>query len=163
MRWLLGLFAVAASGCGARFVDERGARDGGAAVGADDLGGADDGSDGSATERLLAVGRFEGRAGHAGRGGARLVEIGGAGGRLALRFDDDFDVSPVPGPVVVLTSRTTLGTALGGADRELGVLGAPRGAQEYAVVGGDGGARVAFIFCKPFGVEVARALLEAAP
>lgn len=155
----LGVLAVAAAGCGARFVDERGPRDLAVAPApeAGDLAGVDAGA-----ERLIAVGRFEGRAGHVGRGGARLVSLDGAGGRLALRLDDDFEASPVPGPVVVLTAREALGTALLPGDRALGTLAAPRGAQEYPV-GADGGERVAFIFCQPFGVEVARVLLEAAP
>lgn len=152
MRLALALSLAVLAACSARFVDERAPRD--FAVGDPDLGALP--SDGGAAEDVIARGRFTGRAGHAGAGGATLVTA--ANGRVELRFDDDFAVSPVPGPVVVLTARESLGTALTDGDRELGVLGAARGAQTYTV-GTDGGERYAFIFCKPFGVEVARALL----
>ncbi len=110
--------------------------------------------------RVLARGTFTGRAGHNGAGTAELRRL--EDGSVELGFGADFSVSAVPGPVVVLTSRSELGTMIlpGAGDFELAPLRENNGAQAYPVPGGDGGRRSAFVFCKPFGVEVARALLS---
>src|SRR3954467_10192864 len=64
------------------------------------------------SETTLASGTFVGRAGHAAGGGASRVTK--TDGTMELRFAADFMVTDVPGPVVVLTSRDTLGTAVDG-------------------------------------------------
>ena len=66
----------------------------------------------------------------------------------------------LPGPVVILSSRESLGRSLDrDEDLELGRLTSTRGAQTYSVPILDDGRRVAWVFCKPYGVEVARAVL----
>ena len=107
---------------------------------------------------MLASGSFGGRAGHSGQGTASLVRD--ADGSERLVFGGDFSVSGVPGPEVVLTSRDSLGTSIDPAtDLDLGPLQSAAGAQSYPLAD-DEGRRRAFIFCKPFGVEVALAVLE---
>jgi hypothetical protein len=110
---------------------------------------------------VVARGVFEGRAGHLGRGGATLLRL--PGGTLELRFEPDFSTSGVPGPFVVLSTRAALGRGIdpGQGDLEIGPLKAVSGEQRYPVPGGDEGRRVAWVYCKPFGVEVSRAVLEA--
>lgn len=156
---------LALAACNAQFVDLRpeserastpvppsGTSDGGA-----DLGEASDGGT-SPSEVRLASGRFEGRAGHGGSGGAALYRLGGA---VELRFDSDFTVSNVPGPAIFLTSRADMGGSIDAqADIKLGTLTAFNGAQRIAVpAGAELGRRNVFIYCQPFRVEVAKAAL----
>lgn len=147
---------LAAAGCQATFIDYR--ADAAAHAGAD-LAGADLGDTdlAGALETVLASGRFEGRDGHAGTGGGRLVRT--AAGDVEVRLDPDFSTSSVPGPVVVLSTSDDLGTQLTTAEQDLGALRSTNGAQAYPVPGGDSGRRNLFVYCKPFGVEVARAVL----
>ncbi len=143
------LLLLLLSGCSATFVDDRVGTD----LGLSDLARNDNPD--RAASVPLARGSFEGRAGHSGAGTAELS----AG---ELRFAADFAVSAVPGPVVVVTTRDALGTKIDPAtDLDLGPLRATTGAQSYALA--DTTRRYVFVFCKPFGVEVARALLEDAP
>lgn len=153
--------AVLQAACRADFVDERplSARQAGtAAEGPEDLLGAD-----LAGLRfgVLARGDFTGRAGHLGVGGASLVRL--MDGRVELRFDALFATSHVQGPVVVLSGRTDLGTMLDPVDQQLGTLRSFDGEQSYPVRGGDRGRRSAFVYCVPYGLEVARALLRDEP
>lgn len=113
-------------------------------------------------EILLARGRFEGRAGHGGSGGAALYRVGDA---VELRFDGDFTVSAVPGPAIFLTSRADMGGSIDAqADIKLGNLTAFNGAQRIAVpAGADTGRRSVFVYCQPFRVEVAKAALTDVP
>ena len=106
-------------------------------------------------EVRLASGRFEGRAGHGGSGGAALYRVGGA---IELRFDSDFTVSNVPGPAIFLTSRADMGGSIDAqADIKLGTLTAFNGAQRIAVpAGAELGRRNVFIYCQPFRVEIVR-------
>jgi hypothetical protein len=175
-------------GCDASFVDQRpgegqavdgggldlatateaGRADGGSAAdlgdatpGADAVPGADAAAmvDAGADPVVFARGDFAGRSGYQGAGRAELVRRGDV---IELRFSDDFATSAVPGPVVVLSNRAEMGSAIrtDQGDVELGVLQATSGAQTYAVPDGDGGRRYAWVYCKPFGVEVARAMME---
>ncbi len=150
--------------CNAQFVDLRPESERtssplptGAAV---DGGGLADGGDGGGgpAALLLASGRFEGRAGHGGSGGAALYRIGGS---VELRFDSDFTVSAVPGPAIFLTSRADMGGSIDSqADIKLGNLSTFNGAQRIAVPSGaEVGRRNVFIYCQPFRVEVAKAAL----
>lgn len=93
-------------------------------------------------------------------GTSQLVRL--ADGGFALRFSDDFSTSAVPGPVVVLSTRAALGSRLdpGAGDLRLGAMSTVRGAQMYRLPEAPGDRRRAFVFCEPFGVEVAHAVLE---
>jgi hypothetical protein len=119
----------------------------------------DAGTDGVSGPTVYARGAFSGRSDYQGVGQAELVRRGDV---IELRFSDDFATSAVPGPVVVLSSRPDMGSAIRGdlGDVELGVLKSTSGAQTYPLPGGDEGRRYAWIYCKPFGVEVARAQME---
>ena len=166
---LVGMAAGLLSACDARFIDLRpisersgspsvppnGAPDGGNLPG--DLGEASDGAT-LPSEVRVAAGRFEGRAGHGGSGGAGLYRLGGA---YELRFDADFTVSAVPGPAIFLTSRADMGGSIDAlADIKLGTLSAFNGAQRFAIpTGADVGRRNVFVYCQPFRVEVAKAAL----
>ncbi len=138
------------SGCHAAFIDERP----GGAAGASELTGVDLG-DGS----VVATGKFGGRAGHIGIGDVSLLAY--AGGITEIRFEPDFGCTDVPGPVVVLTQRDALGTQLDAiaGDIEVAPLRSPSGGQSYFVRADPAVQRDVFVFCKPYGVEVAKAPL----
>lgn len=179
MRVMVGLMsALALAACDARFVDLRAAvavpdgsasgADGGVAPDAgitQDGGSVADGgppSDGGlatspdAGAPVRYEGTWEGRVGYRASGGARVSR--GQDGRFALELGADFTVSGVPGPVLVLSTRATLGTSIqpGMGDVEVGALRANSGAQTYDL-GERFNAAYVWVYCKPFGVEVARA------
>lgn len=111
-------------------------------------------------DQALLQGSFEGRTGYIASGTVELVQNGRG---LELVFGDDFDSQGVPAPVVILSTREALGTTVDAAlgDLELGALQATTGAQRYPVPAGGEAARYAWVYCRPFQVEVARApLLE---
>jgi hypothetical protein len=146
--WLLVAFVL--GGCRATFVDERGG-----------AGGAEAGIDVSELPPGVRVGggRFLGRAGHVAAG---AVELWDHDGVAEVRLAADFSISDVPGPVVVLTTRDGLGTAIDpvAGDVEVAELRAPMGAQTYfGRVDGLRPTRV-FVFCKPYGLEVGKAELR---
>lgn len=124
-----------------------------------DLGAPPDAPASQPGERVQKTGAWEGRSDYRARGTVRLVLA--ASGQYALETSEDFEVSGVPGPVLVLSRRDALGARLDPAqDVELGALRANRGAQSYPLPAGVDDRMWAWIFCKPFGVEVARAGLE---
>jgi hypothetical protein len=169
---LFGCAALLAPACDATFIDgrpeSRRAEDAGRSsdgptvdTGSNDSSTAGDGAAG--TSGVFAMGEFEGRAGYTGRGMASLRR---SGGRVFLEFSSDFEASAVPAPVVVLSSRQALGTAIDGegGDIDLGTLKSLTGEQSYEIPAGEAeGRRYAWIYCKPFAVEVARALMEELP
>lgn len=183
-RWLwVGFAAWAVSACDAGFEDLRpeavkAAQRGGGPVdaaapradaatgGALDAGAAaDDGGAGRADaappaeEVVIAEGRWM-PTDYPATGTSTLVRL--ADGGFALRFSDDFSTSGVPGPVVVLSTRAALGSRIdpGAGDLRLGAMSTVRGAQMYRLPEAPGDRRRAFVFCEPFGVEVAHAVLE---
>jgi len=109
-------------------------------------------------ERLVLQGQMM-DAGYAGEGTVSLFLL--ADGSWELRFEDDFAVDSVPGPVVVLSVEETLGSRIDPerGDLELGVLAQDTGASSYALPFPPGPRMVAWVYCKPFGLTVARALL----
>lgn len=124
-----------------------------------DAGGADLAQEtGTSAVETLGEGTFSGRQGHAGSGGATLVRDASGVDRVVL--GDDFVVTDVPGPVVLLTTRTTIGTSITSEDAQLGVLASATGTSTYAVPGGSQCRRNVFMYCKPFGTEVAFAPLS---
>ena len=146
-----------AAACSAHFVDERPASEREAAR-TPDLAGLD--LDFSDAGVVVGRGRFAGRDGHLGVGGASLFQRDD--GLAELRFDEQFACSDVPGPVVVLTTRDSLGTRVDPSQGDLpvGPLQASSGAQRYLIVSSLGGRRRVFIYCKPYGLEVAVAGME---
>jgi hypothetical protein len=162
--WLYAIVLTATtSRCGARFEDLRDPRalavDSGASAAPDVDAGTNAPSDAGA-EVVIAAGTWMGRNGESASGGVELVRL--ADGGEALRFKADFEVGGTPAPVVVMSTRDTLGTQIDPSqgDVELGVLAQPSGAQSYGVPGGDNGRRSVFVFCKTYGVETARAILS---
>lgn len=113
--------------------------------------------------QVYARGTFSGRDGHIGEGGAALALR--ADGATVVRFDPSFRTSSAPGPVVVLASRDKLGTSIDPdqGDLEIAALDSPIGVQEYVVTPCDGGRRFVFVYCKPYGVEMALAPLMDGP
>ncbi len=153
---LLILLGPPSVGCKADFVDERPLSERGspsAFAGPSDLRGADLYG---VPFGIFADGHFGGRAGHLAVGDAALFR--GDDGHVELRFSDLFEVSQVPGPVVVLTSQESLGTTIDAtrSDLALGPLTAYSGQQSYPV-GDPGERRYAFVYCLSYGLEVARA------
>jgi hypothetical protein len=166
---VVGALPLALGACDASFTDLRDRppeRDGGAldtepgsgdsAIGSDGFTAADGAFDPAVGP--IARGPWEGRGGYSAEGTAELV-VDDSGG-LTLRFSDDFSVSSVPGPVVLLSSRAAIGTAIDPAtDLHLGTLQAEGGAQTYTLPAPAEDRRVAWIYCEPFGIEVGRATL----
>lgn len=116
-----------------------------------------------AEDRVVLRGVWGGRGGYEAEGTVELIAL--AAGGYSLRMGDDFSVGRVPGPVVALSTREAIGSALSDAagDITLGVLTANSGAQSYAAPEAATGAVYAWIYCQPFGVEIARATLEEVP
>lgn len=109
----------------------------------------------------FAAGNWEGRTGHFGTGSAQLFRR--ADGVIELRFSADFATNDgLPGGVVVLSRRESIGSRIDGSagDLDLGELKVATGTQAYVVPGGDDGRRYAWVFCEPFGLEIARAAME---
>ncbi|CAN0592616.1 unnamed protein product, partial [Laminaria digitata] len=108
----------------------------------------------------VAEGPWQGRADYQASGTASLLMR--ADGQFELRFSDDFTVSRVPGPVVVLSRRESLsgGIQPQQGDVELGVQAERSGAQSYVLPAGADDRRYVWIYCKPFGLEVGRARLS---
>ncbi|MBK8010217.1 MAG: hypothetical protein IPK13_02655 [Deltaproteobacteria bacterium] len=122
-----------------------------------------DGDGGVNEATVLRRGIFQGRTGHQGEGQIEIRQH--QDGMLLLVFGDDFAASPVPGPVVVLSYRADLGLRLEPEQGDVD-LGAPRalaGAQAYVLPEGTDDRDYVWIFCKPFGVEIARAELKDVP
>lgn len=115
-------------------------------------------TNGDAATRVLSAGTFEGRTGYIASGSAQIVETGTG---FELIFGGDFDVQGVPGPVVYVSDREAIGRDVDPArDIDVGVLQASSGMQRYPVPAGAEDATYAWVYCRPFRVEVARAPLS---
>lgn len=178
MRWVLTSFVL--FGCDARFSDlrsEEASLDAGANV--IDAGGAaidaaleaaTDVADASTEDAaspedasevvVVATGAFEGRGGYDASGRVRLEHLGGD--RYALVTSDDFATASVPSPVLLVSDRDALGSRLQPSDVRIAILSASqlRGAQRFELTLTSIPA-YAWVYCEPFGVETARARLEA--
>ena len=162
-------FAISAgllAACDADFVDLRSATartiaaaDAGVVI--RDAGGGDDDVEIVDGAAILAIGPWGGRADYAAAGQASIIRRDN--GDLELQLSDDFVVDRVPGPVVVLSYRPSIGSEIDPAqgDVELGRLESNRGAQTYALPAGVDDRTFVWVYCKPFGLEVGRAELEA--
>lgn len=107
----------------------------------------------------LLEGTCTGRAGHGCSGNAALFRTDA--GAVELRLANNFQVVDVPGGFVYLSARDSLGqgsTAINSqTDVDLGALARFTGAQNYAVAPGqDSGRTYAWVWCRPYSVEVAR-------
>ncbi|MCU0673391.1 MAG: hypothetical protein MUE69_11430 [Myxococcota bacterium] len=176
MRWVLTSFVLFA--CDARFSDlrpEEASLDSGtngvdAAVLPVDASGIDTSQDASrdpedaatedATTAVVATGSFEGRGGYDASGSVTLEHLGGE--RYALVTSDDFATAAVPSPVLLVSDRDALGSRLQPSDVRVATLNASqlRGAQRFELTLTSVPA-YAWVYCEPFGVETARARLEA--
>lgn len=179
MRWVLTTFVLFA--CDARFSDLRpeeasldsgtsGVDAGGLPV---DAGGIDTSEDASRPEdaapadtttpgagSIVATGSFEGRGGYDASGRVTLEHLGGD--RYALLTSDDFATASVPSPVLLVSDRDALGSRLQASDVRIATLSASqlRGAQRFELTL-TSIPTYAWVYCEPFGVETARARLEA--
>ena len=147
-----GLALLVASGCDASFSDKRGD------TAPQENQNLED--DFMGTAGLVAEGTFEGLSGYIGEGTAQLFL--NDDGSFSLRFGDDFrSDGRIPGPVVFITNREDLNREIlpEQGDLRLGELDSISGAQEYALPVGDGGRRVAWVYCEPFDIEVGRAIM----
>lgn len=109
---------------------------------------------------VVREGRWSGRGGYDAAGAVTLEHLGGA--RYAVVTSDDFATAAVPSPVLLLSDRDALGTAITAADLRVATLGAGqlRGAHRFEIEL-DAIPAFAWIYCEPFGIETARAPLEA--
>lgn len=129
--------------------------DGGSGAPGLDAGSEDRDSTG---EVVLSAGAWTGRSDYRATGVAEIVRS--PDGQSELRLSDDFSVSSVPGPVLVLSFRDRIGSSLdpGQGDVELGPF--QRDLLSYAIPAGADDRLYAWIYCRPFRIEVARAALE---
>jgi len=160
--YLIGLLFGLGTACDASYSD-LGARSEGAPISgtaAFDAGFLDDG--GALAGKIIARGTWTPRAGYPASGTVEIVEHAGG---IEIRFGDDFVSGGVPGPVVVLTKREDIEAAIdtSAGDLEVGRLESARGSQSYFLTEGLDDRTYVWVFCKPFGVEVARATLEVVP
>lgn len=107
----------------------------------------------------LLEGPCTGRAGHGCSGNAALFQT--ESGAIELRFANNFQVVDIPGGFVYLSQRTDLGsgsTAINSqTDVDLGALARFAGQQNYAIAQGQEANRTyAWIWCRPYSVEVGR-------
>ena len=111
-------------------------------------------------DRVLLRGQMEGRGGYSASGTVELIAL--AEGGHILRLGADFSVGSVPGPVVALSTRASIGSRLdeGAGDILLDVLARNSGEQSYPAPAVGANAGYAWIYCQPFGVEIGRAVLE---
>lgn len=107
----------------------------------------------------IASGTFEGRGSYSGSGSASIWKVGSS---WEVRLGQDFEVDSVPGPVMVLTRESTLGSSIDASrgDIELGVLESDSGVSVFGLDQDPDDRLVLWVFCKPFGLEVARAQLQ---
>jgi hypothetical protein len=173
MRWILS--CVVALGCDAHFSDlspdEAPELDAGA-VPTSDAGVALDAAAVDAfvpeppdagtapTPTAVASGNFEGRGGYDAAGSVTLEHLGGD--RYVLVTSDDFASAAVPSPVLLVSDRDALGARLQPSDQRVATLNASqiRGAHRFELTLASIPA-YAWVYCEPFGVETARARLEA--
>ena len=108
---------------------------------------------------VLAQGDWTARTGHPASGSVELIQHPDG---VEVRFGADFESTPVPGPVILLTQRAEVGSSInvGAGDLEITTLTAASGAQSYFISEDVSDYKYVWIFCKPFGVEIARATLE---
>ena len=115
----------------------------------------DGGPDGDV--RVTRTGQFEGVAGHRAEGTAKVISAGGGGGAEYLRFED-FEVTNGPDLRVYLTKA---GDVDGGV--HVAKLKGSRGDQNYDIAGlGADGYDTAVVYCQPFKVHFAQAVLSPA-
>ena len=136
-------------------------RDTGIIETASDAGVADSGP--QTTDLVLRRGQWSGRSDYRASGQAELIRR--PDGTVAVQFSEDFSVSRVPGPVVVLSYRSSLGRSIDpvAGDIELARLTTENGAQIYEVPGAVDDRDFVWVYCEPFGLEVGRAPLEVVP
>ena len=110
------------------------------------------GAQGPGAAAVTRAGQFEGVAGHRAEGAAKVIS---AGGSEYLRFED-FEVTNGPDLRVYLTKG---GDVAGGV--HVAKLKGSRGDQNYDITGlGAAGYDTAVVYCQPFGVHFARAVLS---
>lgn len=124
-----------------------------------DANGTADADDEDDEPTEIASGTFEGRGGYGASGSASIWKVGSS---WEVRLNEDFVVDSVPGPVMVLTQGSSLGSSIDASrgDIELGVLESNQGISVFDIGTDPGDRFVLWVFCKPFGLEVARAQLE---
>ena len=109
---------------------------------------------------VVAEGSFEGRGGYDASGSVTLAHLGGD--RYALVTSEDFSTASVPSPVLLVSDRDALGSRLQPSDVRIATLSASqlRGSHRFELTLASVPA-YAWVYCEPFGVETARAPLEA--
>ena len=113
------------------------------------------------TPGVLAMGTVSGTGGYTGTGTVFLNRR--EDGALEIEFSSDFSFSGVPGPVLVLNRRDRVGRRLEAGDLRIGPFSSTSGAQTYLVPEEAANTTWVWIWCEPFGVDIAFAVLEPSP
>jgi hypothetical protein len=112
---------------------------------------------GPTSETLIATGDFV-NVDYETEGSAQYWQLGD--GSYEVRLSMDFASQGVPGPALALSPRNPLGGSVAADELDLGALTTDAGAQSYALPGNPADFAFAWIWCKPFGLDVAYAEME---
>ena len=163
-RAIFPFFVIVIFGCNANYKDlgagenEILPSDAGAGIEAGSFdAGVDSGGDG-----VLSTGTWSGQAGYSASGTVSLLLRNGV---RRLEFSDDFRVSSVPGPFVVVSTRPSLAGDVSAqmGDVTIAALSSNRGAQSYNIPSEVDAFAYVWVYCQPFTVEIARAQLMEQP
>lgn len=122
-----------------------------------DAAAADAANNGGDEEALIATGDFV-NVDYQTSGSAQYWRL--ADGSYEIRLTADFSTQGVPGPALALSPRNPLGGAIDADELGLGGLDANSGAQSYPLPGPPDDYSYAWIWCEPFGLDVAFAQME---
>ena len=127
-----------------------------------DAGNTDDATGGgnnttAGEETLIASGDFV-NVDYQTAGSAQYWQL--ADGSYEVRLSMDFASQGVPGPALALSPRNPLGGSIDSDELDLGALDADSGAQSYALPREPTDFLYTWIWCKPFGLDVAYAEME---
>ncbi len=111
-----------------------------------------------ADREVLARGTLRGAAGYQGSGTVTIERVDGS---PTLLLGPDVVFSGVPGPVAVLSDRPSIGGELAAADVRIGALPSNRGPIAIQLDEAELGRAGFWVWCEPFGVDVAYAEMAA--
>jgi hypothetical protein len=108
-------------------------------------------------ETLIATGDFTNVA-YDTVGSAQYWQL--ADGTYEVRLSPDFVVSGVPGPAIAVSPRNPLDGRIDSDELDIGALTSNSGPHAYALPGNPADFGFVWIWCKPFGLDVAFAEME---
>lgn len=111
----------------------------------------------TADETLIATGDFV-NVDYQTSGSAQFWRL--ADGSYEVRLTSDFSTQGVPGPALALSPRNPLGGSIDADELDIGGLDSNSGMQSYSLPGPPTDYAYTWIWCEPFGLDVAYAAME---